>query len=415
MTYLSYFQMSIFESIKKRLEKISEFMDLKEEEVNLLLKHKQTSHKVLTVNGKEYDAWRIIHNNALGPGKGGIRFHQDVSEDEVKSLSFWMSLKTSLIGIPLGGAKGGVKVNPKELNDNEIELLSRAYVKAFSDVIGADKDIPAPDIYTNSQIMGWMLDEYEKIKGLHEPAMITGKPLELGGLALRSDSTSRGGFIVLTEFLKKTGKKPEDLKIAIQGFGNAGSNLASYFKDKGCTIVSVSDSKGGILTENCINIDELIKFKREGNTVSDFTGKKITNSEILELDVDVLILAALENQITEKNADKIKAKYILELANGPISVEADEILFEKGIIVIPDILANAGGVLVSYFEWAQNKIGNLLEEDSLKDKLEEMMLDSFHKVYDLYNKNKDKIDMRTASYVIAIQRILDAEKARGNL
>jgi len=407
--------MSTFKNIKQRLKKISEFMGLKNNEIDLLLNHDKISHDILKIKGKNYDAWRIIHNNALGPGKGGIRFHPDVNEDEVKSLSFWMSLKTSLIGLPFGGAKGGIKIDTKNLNEKEIQELSRSYVKAFSEVIGVDKDIPAPDVYTNSQIMGWMLDEYEKIKGKKEPGMITGKPIELGGLKLRSDSTSRGGFIVLSEFLRKMNKKPKDIKIAIQGFGNAGSNFASYFGGKGCNIIAVSDSRGGILDDACIDIDKLIKFKNDGNKVSDFKGKKISNNEILELDVDVLILAALENQITNKNANNIRAKYILELANGPISFEADQILLKKGIIVIPDILANAGGVLVSYFEWAQNKVGNILEDDFLKNKLEETMKNSFNKVYDLYQENKDKIDMRTASYVIAIRRILDAEKARGNL
>jgi len=406
--------MSIFESIKQRLEKLPG-MDLSKKEIKLLLNHEKISHAKLEVNGESYDAWRIIHNNALGPGKGGIRFHPDVSEDEVKSLSFWMSLKTSLVGLPLGGAKGGVKIDPKGLDEKQIEELSRAYIRAFSEVIGVDKDIPAPDVYTNPQIMGWMLDEYEKINGRHEPGMITGKPLELGGIAIRSDATSRGGFIVLKEFLEKIGRDIEDVKIAIQGFGNAGSNLASYFKGKGCNIIAVSDSKGGILNETCVDVDELIKFKKEGKSVSEFEGKKISNDEILELDIDVLILAALENQITEENADKIKAKYILELANGPINAEADEILFKNGKIVIPDILANAGGVLASYFEWSQNKVGNILEESYLKGKLEEMMLSAFNKVYDFYEESKEEFDMRTAAYTIAIRRILDAERARGNL
>lgn len=295
--------MSIFENIKLRLKEVSKFMDLSEREINLLLNHKQIIYKVLNVNNKKYDAWRIIHNNALGPGKGGIRFHENVNEDEIKSLSFWMSLKTSLIGLPFGGSKGGVRVNPKELSEKELEKLSRAYIRAFSDFLGENRDIPAPDVNTNSRIMSWMLDEYEKIKGKSEPGMITGKQVELGGIKLRTDATSRGGYIVLREFLSRLGKKLEDVKIAIQGFGNVGSNLASYFIGKGCSIVAVSDSKGGILDERCLDIDKLIKLKNDEKKVSDFydlEGRKIDNKEILELNVDVLILAALENQITKK-------------------------------------------------------------------------------------------------------------------
>ena len=410
--------MSIFEDIKKRLNKISEFIGLNEKELDLLLNHKKISKEILNVNGKNYDAWRIIHSNALGPGKGGIRFHQNVSEDEVKSLSFWMSLKTSLIGLPFGGAKGGVRVNPKELSNKEIEELSRSYINAFSDVIGVDKDIPAPDVYTNSKVMAWMLDEYEKIKGKHEPGMITGKPIELGGMAIRSDATSKGGFIILKEFLKKAGKNSKEMNVAIQGFGNAGSHLALMMNKDGFNIVAVSDSKGGIYDKSGLDIPKIIELKKNDKKVSDYDGEELTNREILELDVDILILAALENQITKENAEDIKAKFIMEIANGPISFEADEILLEKEIEVIPDILANSGGVLVSYFEWVQNKIGGILEEEFYKNKLEEMMKHAFDRVYNFCHENGRECinsDMRTSSYIIAIRRILDAERLRGNL
>ena len=407
--------MEIFDSIKQRLEKISKYIELTEDEKTLLLSHDKISHSVLLVNGQKYDAWRIIHNKSLGPGKGGIRFHPDVSEDEIKSLSFWMSLKTSLMGLPLGGAKGGVRVNAKELNENEIEELSRGYIKAFIEVIGVTKDILAPDVYTNPKIMAWMLDEYEKIKKLFEPGMITGKPLSIGGISIRSDATSKGGFIVLKEFLNKINKKCEETKVAIQGFGNAGSYLASMLQKDCFTVTAVSDSKGGIYDESGLDVSKIVKLKNEGKNVSDYEGKKITNQEILELDVDVLILAALENQITEDNADNIKAKYILELANGPINFEADQILLEKNIIVIPDILANAGGVVASYFEWVQNKTGNIFEDNFLEGKLNDTMTTTFHKVYELYQEKKNGFNLRNASYIIAIKRILEAEKARGNL
>ena len=405
----------VFEQIKKRLEKLSKFMNLNDKQINLLLSHKKNSHAILEVNGKNYEAWRIMHSNALGPGKGGIRFHPGVSEDEVKSLSFWMSLKTSLLGIPLGGAKGGIIVNPKELSEKELEELSREFVRKFHEVIGADKDIPAPDVYTTSQTMAYMLDEFEKIKQRHEPGMITGKPLELGGLKLRADSTSKGGFIVLKELLEKTGKNKQDIKIAIQGFGNAGLNIAKMLYDDGFKINAVSDSKGGIVSDS-LDVNEIIKVKQEKGSVQEVeNAQKISNSELLELDTDLLILAALENQITIENAENIKAKYILELANGPISTDADEILFKKGITILPDILANAGGVLVSYFEWAQNKIGNILDENLLKSKLNNMMINAFDNVYNLHSENKEELSMRDAAYVIALKRILEAERLRGNL
>ncbi len=401
----------VFENIKKRLDLVSKEIKLSDKELDILLNHKKISHTELAVNGKKYPAWRIIHNNSLGPGKGGIRYHPDVSEEEVKALSFWMSMKNSLAGLPYGGAKGGVKVNPKKLDEKEIELLSRAYITAFSDVLGQDIDIPAPDVYTNAQIMAYMLDEFEKIKGKHEPGMITGKPLELQGIKLREDATSKGGFIVLKELLKKI--KKSNVSVAIQGFGNAGMFVAKMLFSEGNKVVAVSDSKGGIFDNNGLNIDEVVKTKIEKRTVIEFDAEKISNEQLLELDVDVLVLAALENQITETNADNIKAKYILELANGPITFEADQILHKKNIVVIPDILANSGGVTVSYFEWCQNRTGNILDENYLKEKLDFMMKTAFNKVYDLFSKND--FDMRQAAYIIAIKRILAAEKLRGNL
>ncbi len=408
-------KMAIFENIKKELEKSSNYLKLSNNEKEYLFRYESIQKKELKLKNSKYPAWRIIHNNALGPGKGGIRFHSDVSEDEVKSLSFWMSMKTSLLGLPYGGAKGGVKIDIKGMSEKDIEKVSRKYIKCFYEYIGQDKDIPAPDVYTNSQIMAWMLDEFEKINKRHEPGMITGKPVELGGITIRGDATSKGGLIVLNEFLKKV-EKNNNFKVVVQGFGNAGSYIASMLQEQGFNVVAVSDSKGGIFNKNRLEINEIKKLKNEGKSVIDYEdGEKITNEQLLELDVDLLVLAALENQITENNADKIKVKYILELANGPINAEADEILFNKGVIVIPDILANAGGVVVSYFEWANNKSGNILEEDYLKRKLEQMMITAFEKVYDLLTENKKEISMRTAAYIIAIKRILSAAKLRGEI
>jgi len=407
--------MDVYDNIKKSLEKVSIFMNLKQEEIDLLLKHKWINHDIIELKGKKFDCWRIVHSNALGPGKGGIRYHENVSLDEVKSLSFWMSLKNSLAGLPYGGGKGGIRFNPKEYSEEELEKISREYIRKFHNYIGQDIDIPAPDVYTNSQIMGWMLDEFEKIKGHHEPGMITGKPIELGGIKIRGDATSKGGLIVLKKFLLQKNIDEKTIRVAIQGFGNAGNNIAKMLCDDGVKVIAVSDSKGGIIEPNGLDIIKIKKLKDEGKSVQDYNAKKITNEELLELDVDVLVLAALENQITSENCEKIKCKYILELANGPVSADADSILSRRGIIVIPDILANAGGVVVSYFEWCQNKVGNLFEEEFLLRKLEEIMSNSFNKVYELWLENKDKLDMRQAAYVIAIKRILEAERARGNL
>lgn len=411
--------MQVFENIRKELDKISKYMELPEKEKEYLLRHRSVQKAEIKLGNEKYPAWRIVHNDALGPGKGGIRFHPNVSEDEVKSLSFWMSIKNSLVGLPYGGGKGGIKVNPKKLSKKELEKLSRAYVNHFHKFLGENKDIPAPDVYTNPEVMAWMLDEFEKIKGHHEPGMITGKPVELGGCPLRHDATSKGGVIVLQEFLKRIHKKPHELTVAIQGFGNAGMNAAKMLHDKGFNVVAVSDSKGGIFSKNSLDIEALIKHKiKTGSVVGFESSKEIENKELLETDADILILAALENQITDENAGNIKAKFILELANGPISFSADNQLSKKGIIIIPDILANAGGVVASYIEWSQNKTGNIHSKEEMEVVLNSKMVDAFRRVYEIYQegKNKDKeFSMRTAAYVIAIKRILKAAKARGRI
>ncbi len=398
--------------IAERIDALQKIMGFSHAEKKLLLQPAQVKKTTLKIDGEDYPAWRIIHSQALGPGKGGIRFHPGVCEDEVRSLAFWMALKNSLAGIPYGGAKGGVKLNPKEKSEKELQKISRAYIDAFYKYIGQDKDIPAPDVYTNPQIMAWMLDEFEKKTGQHEPGVITGKPVELGGLALRSDSTARGGFIIIKELLHHIEKMPKNPTVAIQGFGNAGANIARMLSGDGFKILAVSDSQGGIYNEDGLDIISVINLKGEGKTVAEAKGKKISNEELLELPVDILVLAALENQITAENADKIMAKNIVELANGPVDFEADQILSRKKILVVPDILANAGGVIVSYFEWAQNKAGNLFEEDYLKKKLFDIMERAWHLTYELY-KDKGNIDLRTSAYILAVKRILAAEKLRG--
>ena len=408
----------LFTNITKKLSEIQALENLSDKETAFISIPKKVNFKEFEVKGEKMSAWRIVFNDALGPGKGGIRFHPDVSEDEVKSLAFWMTIKNSLAGLPYGGAKGGVKFNPRLASDKELEEASRKFIDAFYEVLGEDKDIPAPDVYTNSQVMAWMLDEYEKKTGRHEPAMITGKPLELGGCELRGDATARGGFIVIKEMMKKMNLNKANLRVAIQGFGNAGMNIARFLHHKGLRVVAISDSKTGVYNINGLDIKEAVKVKEDKKSlehVEPKSGDKISNQELLGLPVDILVLAAMENQITESNAGKVQAKYIVELANGPVTHQAEKILFAKNILIVPDVLANSGGVIVSYFEWAQNKMGNMLEKKQLEKLFKHKMSDSWQKVIDVYEKHKEKIDLRTAAYIIAIQKILAAEKLRGNL
>lgn len=406
----------VFDNIHAMINKVLPMMGLSDKERIQLLKFHSINKAEIEVDGKIYPAFRIIHNNALGPGKGGIRFHPGVSEGEVKSLAFWMSMKNSLAGLPFGGGKGGVTVNPKELDEHQLQKLSRQYIRAFHEHLGKDKDIPAPDVYTNPQIMAWMLDEFEKIKGHHEPGFITGKPIEVGGIELRGDSTSRGGLIVFNQLLKKIEKPEKDIRIAVQGFGNAGWNMAKYLYDSKHKIVAVSDSNGGIYNNDGLNITKVKDIKDSTGTLQSYADAQIiSNKELLELDVDILVLAALENQITKENASRIKAQYIIELANGPINPEADDILHQKNKIVIPDILANSGGVIGSYFEWANNLAGNMFEDEYMLRLFEKRMINTFEKVWTEFEKEKRQYDIRTISYKIAIQRILAAEKSRGRL
>lgn len=375
---------------------------------------------------KVFTGYRSQHNNALGVYKGGIRYHWDVTEDEVKALAFWMTIKCATVNIPLGGGKGGVIVNPKELSERELELLSRGYMKQMWPVLGSDKDVPAPDVYTNGQIMNWMREEYEKIIGRPDPGVITGKPVEQGGSEGRSFATAQGGVYVTRELSTKLGLTPQETTVAIQGFGNAGSHMGQILHDLGYKIVAVSDSKGGVYAEDGIDPQKALELKQAGGqlgcycvgTVCDLNTevsddgpcRKITNEQILELDVDILVPAALENVITKENASKVKAKAIVELANGPTTPEADDILKERGIVVAPDVLANAGGVTVSYFEWDQNVKGEHWTEEAVLEKLEAIMVTAFNEVWE--TKEKYDIDMRTAAFVKAVERVAEATKKR---
>jgi len=406
----------VFSNVTKRLAEIKQIEGLSQKEIKFLSTPRKVNKTQINLGRKKFFAWRIIFNNALGPGKGGIRFHPEVSEDEVKSLSFWMTIKNSLVNLPYGGAKGGVKFDPHKVSFKQLEQVSRKFIDAFYKDLGQDKDIPAPDVYTNSQIMSWMLDEYEKKVGRHEPGMITGKPLELQGCSLRNDATAKGGFIIIQEVVKKFKLKKNNLKIAVQGFGNAGMYISRFLAENGFKVVAVSDSRSGVYDPQGLNIKEIIQTKEEKGKISEYKkAQKISNQELLELPVDTLVLAALENQITKENVDRIKAKYIVEIANGPISYEADKILFNKGIKVIPDVLANSGGVICSYFEWSQNRTGNILDSDYLEKKLKQKLIGAFQEILKIWQEKEKKIDLRTVAYIIAIRRVLSAEKLRGRI
>ena len=408
--------MSIFNDNLERLKEIQVLGNISDSEMKVLLEPAQTNYFEMDINGKKYPAWRIIYSRAIGPGKGGIRYHQDVSEDEVKSLAFWMALKNSLADIPYGGAKGGIKFNPKEVNQTELEKISRTYIDNFYPYLGQDKDIPAPDVYTNGQVMSWMLDEFEKKVGHHEPGMITGKPVEVGGIAMRGDATAQGGYLVTKELVNNFLPNKKDIKVVVQGFGNAGLFMTEKLFDDGFKIIAVSDSQGGIYNSNGLNIKDLINFKKSGESVAKYReGEIITNSKLLELETDILVLAALENQITSENAQRIQANYIVELANGPITYDADKILASNNKIIVPDILANSGGVIVSYFEWAQNRTGQILEEEYLRNLLEKKMINNWQRVYDQFTSYQGKITLRQSAYLIAVKRILAAEKYRGRI
>ncbi|MFA6160572.1 MAG: Glu/Leu/Phe/Val dehydrogenase [Patescibacteria group bacterium] len=407
---------AFYDSLMQRLDAIKVVAGFSDKEMEVLLNFKRISQAELDVDGQKYQSYRVLHGEALGPGKGGIRFHPDVNIDEVKSLALVMSLKNSLAGLPYGGGKGGVVIDSKGMDVKHLEKVSRAYASAFANVIGQDKDIPAPDVYTNPQIMGWMLDEYEKVVGHHEPGVITGKPIALGGITQRTDATAKGGLYMIQSLIQQLGLQSTGLKIAVQGFGNAGSFVAKMLYDAGHKVVAVTDSKGGVMDEGGLNVPTLISKKNGGTSLADVgMGKVIDNKTILTLDVDILILAALEDQINSSNVNDVKAKVIVELANGPISADADKSLFARNIMVVPDVAANSGGVTVSYFEWAQNRTGNILDEDYLEKKLKIMMDDTWRRMYAVFEEYDKKLDLRTCAYLLAIRRILDAEKVRGNL
>src|SRR3989338_2505131 len=396
-------------NIQQFLTKLAPLANLSKKDLQLLATPEHVWKAELEVSGKKYPAYRVQWNSARGPYKGGIRFHPGVDIDEVSSLAFWMSIKTAVADLPLGGGKGGVTCNPKDLNEKQLEELSRKFIRAFYQHFGSSRDIPAPDVYTTPQIMAWMLDEVEKLTGKKDPGMITGKPLDKGGSLVRDIATALGGVYILEEALGKLQLRGR--KVAIQGFGNAGMNAAELLSNLGFTIVAVSDSRGGIYDQQGLDIARLVKVKQETGSVVNEDAECISNEELFELPVDILVPAALDNVITKNNAARIKAKIILELANGPTTPEADEILYQRDILVLPDVLANAGGVTVSCFEWQQNNAGERWSEEAIKKKLKEKMVAAFSKIWREYDGSD--VDFRTNTYVLAVKKIIEAERNRG--
>lgn len=363
---------------------------------------------------KSFLAWRCRYDDTRGPTKGGIRFHPASTAEEVETLAFWMTFKCAVMNLPYGGGKGAVQVDPRTLSKAELERLSRAYIQAFARIIGPDRDIPAPDVYTNSMIMGWMADEYAQIVGRHEPAVITGKPIALGGSLGRSDATARGGYY-LVRHLTSDLQLGETMRVAIQGFGNAGQHIARLLAADGHKIVAVSDSEGAVFSAAGLHVDLLIEAKANGRSVSSTAGtgghERVGPDELLAAACDLLVPAAMENMIHEGNAGTVKAKLVLELANGPLTPEADEILQANGTVVLPDILANAGGVTVSYFEWVQNRQGFYWPVEEIQERLRTIMEREGREVWNV-SRGK-KVTMRTAAYVHALGRLAEAIEAHG--
>ena len=361
---------------------------------------------------KTFKGFRVQYSDARGPCKGGIRFHPQETIDTVKALAAWMTWKTACVDIPLGGGKGGVICNPKEMSLSELERLSRAYIDAIGAIIGPELDIPAPDVYTTPQIMAWMVDEFAKIRGYNAPGVITGKPIALGGSQGRGDATARGAVYTIREAAKRLNIPLKGATVAVQGYGNAGSYAAILLQEMGAQIIAVSDSKGGIISEKGLDPNAVLQHKQKTGSVIGFPGaKNITNEALLELECAILVPAALENVITAKNASRIKAKIVAEAANGPTTPDADEILLKNKVFDIPDFLCNAGGVTVSYFEWVQNIYGLYWPVEEVHSRLDKIMTRAFNDVYDMHVKHN--VNMRMAAYMLSVQRVAEAMKLRG--
>ncbi|HSA74740.1 MAG TPA: Glu/Leu/Phe/Val dehydrogenase [Candidatus Nitrosocosmicus sp.] len=402
----------------KQLDEVSRIINLDEGIHKILAKPKRVLTVSIPVKMDDgsievFTGFRSQHNDARGPFKGGIRYHPQVTIEEVMALSMWMTWKCAITGIPLGGGKGGIICDPKKLSKTELERLTRRYAYAISDIIGPYRDIPAPDVYTGGQEMAWIMDTYSTLKGNYgEPAMITGKPIPIGGSLGRNEATGRGLSFTVREASKRKNISMNEATVVVQGFGNAGQFAAQLVEEQGAKIIAVSDTQGAIINKNGFSANELIEFKKENKTIKGFPGSsEISNAELLTTECTILIPAALENQITNENASRIKTKIVAEAANGPTTPEADQILYNNGVLVIPDVLANSGGVTVSYFEWLQNLRREYWTEKEVNDRLDEIMTRAFKEVYDAhlnYNTN-----MRTASIALAVNRVAEATQLRG--
>ncbi|MDM5293382.1 Glu/Leu/Phe/Val dehydrogenase [Peribacillus simplex] len=398
--------------IKEALEKLGyseEVFELLKEPLRMLtvripIKMDDNTTKIFT-------GYRAQHNDAVGPTKGGIRFHPEVDEEEVKALSMWMSLKCGIVNLPYGGGKGGIICDPRQMSIGELERLSRGYVRAISQIVGPTKDIPAPDVYTNSQIMAWMMDEYSRIREHDSPGFITGKPLVLGGSHGREKATAQGVTICIEEAAKRKGIELKGARIIVQGFGNAGSFLAKFMHDAGAKVIGISDAYGAIYNQDGLDIDYLLDKRDSFGTVTTLFDNKITNQELLEQDCDILVPAAISNQITKENAHLIKAQIVVEAANGPTTLEATKILTERNVLLVPDVLASSGGVTVSYFEWVQNNQGYYWEDEEVQTKLKALLVNSFNQVYEMSETRK--VNMRLAAYMVGVRKMAEASIFRG--
>ena len=358
-----------------------------------------------------FTGYRAQHNDAVGPTKGGIRFHPNITEKEVKALSIWMSLKCGIVDLPFGGGKGGIACDPRNMSFRELERLSRGYVRAISQIVGPTKDIPAPDVFSNSQIMSWMLDEYNAINESNSPGFITGKPIVLGGSHGRETAAAKGVTICIREAAKKKDIDIKGAKVIIQGFGNAASFLAKFLHDAGAIIIGISDAYGALYDPDGLDIVYLLDRRDSFGTVTKLFNHTMTNQELLEKECDILVPAAIESQITEKNAHHIRAKMIVEAANGPITSQATQILNDRGVLLVPDLLASAGGVTVSYFEWVQNNQGYFWSEEEVNEKLEVVMIKAFNRIFEI-SQNRN-VDMRLAAYMVGVQKMAEASRFRG--
>jgi glutamate dehydrogenase (NADP+) len=419
--------MDAFRDAVTRLERIGKEVGIADKVIDALREPRELLKASIPVrmddgSTRHFIAWRCRYNDARGPTKGGIRFHPEVSGEEVQALALWMTLKCAVLDIPYGGGKGGVRLDPKELSPLELERLSRGYMRAMVEVVGPDKDIPAPDVYTNARIMGWMADEYQAIRRVKAPGVITGKPIALGGSQGREEATGRGAFVAIRELWKRLEREPEKTRVAIQGFGNAGIHLARLLQRAGYRIVAVSDSKGGIFSGDGFDVESLRAHKEEtrslrgvyceGSVCEEVDHEKISNEELLALDVDLLVPAALGGVIHADNAKEVRAPWVVEVANGPVTSDADDLLAERDIHVVPDVLANAGGVTVSWFEWVQNRQGYPWSLETVRERLDEAMSRAFAATWQVHED--EQRGLRASAYTVALRRLAEAIEAEGD-